>query len=302
MSASNNKIPFSTTVRKIRKIMRKPQENQTSFPAVNFVPCDLKIWIGKDSDFFRRSFCHHRMILKIILAGSASTNIDGVRYHLKPSDAVLYFPMQTHSTETDEDGVFEYLAISFVAGTGEYEALDVLKNRIFHPDPENSYLPDLLSAWSENRQVRAAFLLAELLSFAVSRFAVKSPNSGGEFGDMAEYIRKNCHGELSVKKIASEFDISPQSVRRIFRRNITGLTPAALIRQQKMILAEELLRRTVFSLQEIARQCGFATAFSFSRAFSRAYGMPPAQYRREHSAGDVKRKKSDSRETTPDSD
>ena len=282
MSETNNKIPFSTIRREIRKIMRKPRAENSSFPAVKFMPCDLKIWTGKDSDFFIRSFCHHRMILKIILAGNASTNIDGVRYRLKPSDAVLYFPMQTHSTETDEDGVFEYLAITFVAGMGNYDVLDVLKNRVFHPDPENSFLLELLKAWNENRQVRAVCLLSELLSFSVSRFAVKANPSGGEFGEMAEYIRKNCHGELSVKKIASEFDISPQSVRRIFHRNITGLTPAALIRQQKMILAEELLRRTEFSLQEIAEQCGFATAFSFSRAFRREYGVPPALYRKKH--------------------
>ena len=281
MSDSNNKIPFSTTRLRIRKIMRQPPENKISFPAADFIPCDLKIWLGKDSDFFLRSFCHHRMILKIILSGSASTNIDGVRYRLKPSDAVLYFPMQTHSTETDDDGIFEYLAISFVAGMGSYEALDVLKNRVFHPDMENRFLLELLEAWHENRQARAAFLLAELLSFAVFRLSAQVPASGGDFGDMAEYIRKNCNGDISVKKIASEFDISPQSVRRIFRRNITGLTPAALIRQQKMILAEELLRRTEFSLKKIAEQCGFATAFSFSRAFRRAYGMPPALYRKK---------------------
>ena len=281
MPETNNKIPFSTTRLRIRKIMRKPQGNKASFPAADFLPCDLKIWIGKDSDFFLRSFCHHRMILKIILAGNASTNIDGVRYRLKPSDAVLYFPMQTHSTETDESGVFEYLAITFVAGRGSYETLDVLKNRVFDPDPGNSCLTDLLEAWIENRQVRAEFLLAELLSGAVSRLAVKADLPDCEFGDMAEFIRKNCQGELSVKKIASEFDISTQSVRRIFRRNITGLTPAALIRRQKMILAEELLCKTDFSLQEIAEQCGFATAFSFSRAFRRAYGTPPASYRKK---------------------
>ena len=282
MSEANNKIPFSTTRKEICKIMRKPQQKQSSFPVIDFMPCDLKIWIGKDSDFFNRSFCHHRMILKIILAGSASTNIDGIRYRLKPSDVVIYFPMQTHSTETDEDGVFEYLAISFVAGMGNYEALDVLKNRVFDPDPENCYLLEILKSWNENRQAHANYLLAELLSAAVARFAVSATVSGGEFGNMAEYIRKNCNNELSVKKIASEFNISPQSVRRIFHRNITGFTPAALIRQQKMILAEELLRRTDFSLQEIAEQCGFATAFSFSRAFRREYGIPPASYRKKH--------------------
>ena len=131
MSEANNKIPFSTTRREIRKLMRKTPPKEPSFPAVKFMPCDIKIWTGKDSDFFNRSFCHHRMILKIILAGNASTNIDGVRYYLTPADAVLYFPMQTHSTETPDNGVFEYLAISFVAGMGSYEALDALKNRVF---------------------------------------------------------------------------------------------------------------------------------------------------------------------------
>ncbi|MBO7146715.1 MAG: helix-turn-helix transcriptional regulator [Lentisphaeria bacterium] len=280
MPESNNKIPFSTIRREIRKIMHKPLKKSHSFPAVEFMPCDLKIWIGCDSDFFHRSFCHHRMILKIILAGKASTNIDGIRYNLKPADAVLYFPMQTHSTETIDSGEFEYLAISFIAGMGHYEALNTLKNRVFSPDPENSFLLDLLKAWNKNQKMHAACLLAELLSRAVSEIDGETSGNGGKFGDMAEYIRKNCSGTLSVKKIASEFDISPQSVRRIFHRNISGLTPGGLIRQQKMILAEELLRRTNLSLQEIAQQCGFSTPFSFSRAFRRQYGIPPSLYRK----------------------
>ena len=283
MSEKNNKIPFSTTRREIRKLMQKTQKKNPSFPAIKFMPCDIKIWIGKDSDFFKRSFCHHRMILKIILSGKASTNIDGVRYYLKPTDAVLYFPMQTHSTETPDNGVFEYLAISFVAGMGSYETLDVLKNRVFSPDPENKFLLELLCAWKDNNRMHSEYLLAELLSAAVARHAEKTNYNGGEFGEIAEYIRKNCQGELSVKQIASQFDISPQSVRRIFQKNITGLTPAALIRQQKMILAEELLRRTELPLSEIAKRCGYATEFSFSRAFKREYNAPPILYRKKYS-------------------
>lgn len=283
MSKENNKIPFPSIRREIRQLMRKmPRQELSSFPAVKFMPCNIKIWTGKDSDFFNRSFCHHRMILKIILAGNASTNIDGVRYYLHPADAVLYFPMQTHSTETPDNGVFEYLAISFVAGMESYEALDVLKNRVFSPDPENKFLLELLRAWNDDSRMHAEYLLAELLSSAVAKFAVNANYNGGEFGNIAEYIRKNCQGELSVKKIASEFDISPQSVRRIFQKNISGLTPAALIRQQKMFLAEELLRRTELSLREIAQRCGFATEFSFSRAFKREYGQPPILYRKKH--------------------
>lgn len=261
--------------------MNKPALEKEPLPFLEFMPCDLNIWIGHDSDFTHRAFCHHRMILKMILAGNATTSIDGIRYRLFPSDAVLYFPMQTHSTETGEDGIFEYLAITFVAGMGRYDVLNGLKNRVFSPDPENRFLPEMIQAWKEGRRMHAALLLAELLADALSRFSGDIESKGGNFGEIAAYIRKNCSGELSVKKIASKFDISPQTVRRIFQHNINGLTPGSLIRQHRLILAEELLRRTGLPLETIAVKCGFATAFSFSRAFRRRYGIPPSQYRKQ---------------------
>jgi AraC family transcriptional regulator len=60
------------------------------------------------------------------------------------------------------------------------------------------------------------------------------------------------------------------------------LTPGGLIRQQRLIAAKELLRRTDLSLQEIALKCGFSTAFSFSRSFRKQYGIPPSVYRSEN--------------------
>ena len=261
--------------------MARPQKTGRTFPPADFLPRDIEIWIDHDSDFFHRAFCHHRMILKIILDGKATTCIDGIRYRLLPSDAVLYFPMQIHSTETEDDGIFEYLAISFVAGMGRYEALNILKNRVFSPDPDNLFLPELIRAWTENRQAHAAYLLAELLSSAAASVTAESAGSGGRFAEIVEFIQKNCGGTLSVKNIAAKFQVSPQSVRRIFRDNITGLTPGGLVRQQRMILAEEMLRRTDLPLAEIAVRCGFANAFSFSRSFRREYGIPPAAYRKQ---------------------
>ena len=284
MTETNTKIPFSTMRREIRKIMKNPPSKNETFPVIDFMPSNIKIWIGHDSDHFKRSFCHHRMILKIILTGNASTNIEGIRYKLTPGDAVVYFPMQTHSTEITDNKLFEYLAISFIDDKGRYDQLELLKNRVFTPDPENLFLIEMVKAWNENHQMRVACLLAELLSYNVSRLSQVAINPIGEFSDITEYIQKNYKGELSVKKIAAQFDISPQSVRRIFQRNITGLTPSLLIRQQKMFLAEELLRRTNLTLADIAKQCGFASEFSFSRAFKRAYDMPPILYRKTHSS------------------
>ena len=161
------------------------------------------------------------------------------------------------------------------------QALNALKNRVFTPDPDNHFLPELILSWKENRQAHSAYLLAELLSCAVDSITAEPVDLGGRFAEIVDFIQKNCCGTLSVKNIAAKFDVSQQSIRRIFRSNITGLTPGGLVRQQRMILAEEMLQRTDLTLAEIAKKCGFANAFSFSRAFHREYEIPPSVYRKQ---------------------
>ena len=41
---------------------------------------------------------YRRMILKTILRGDVTTNIDGLRFPMSPGDSVLFFPFQFHST------------------------------------------------------------------------------------------------------------------------------------------------------------------------------------------------------------
>ena len=200
MTETNTKIPFSTMRREIRKIMKNPPSKNETFPVIDFMPSNIKIWIGHDSDHFKRSFCHHRMILKIILTGNASTNIEGIRYKLTPGDAVVYFPMQTHSTEITEDKFFQYLAISFIDDKGRYDLLNPLKNRVFNPDPENRFLIDIVKAWKENNLMRANCLVAELLSFNVSRYSKLLETSSSEFCGITEYIQNNYSNQKSAEQ------------------------------------------------------------------------------------------------------
>lgn len=46
---------------------------------------------------------------------------------------------------------------------------------------------------------------------------------------------------------------------------------------------EAKCKRTTLTLAEIAKQCGFSSEFSLSRAFKRAYNMPPILYRKTYS-------------------
>jgi len=52
----------------------------------------------------------------------------------------------------------------------------------------------------------------------------------------------------------------------------------------RMALAKDLLRRNAGGVGEIAQRVGYSSASTFSVAFTRHVGRPPAQYAREEQA------------------
>lgn len=74
------------------------------------------------------------------------------------------------------------------------------------------------------------------------------------------------------------------SERTLFRRlSDEGLTYQGLLQRAQQSLAEELLSREECSIAEIAFLTGFSEQSTFSRAFKRWVGQPPASFRRNAS-------------------
>jgi AraC-like DNA-binding protein len=86
---------------------------------------------------------------------------------------------------------------------------------------------------------------------------------------------------LSAQALADEAGVSLRTLHRAFAAQ--GSTFAGTLRQMRLARARELLRRPQLahvSVAEIGRRCGFADASHFARAFQRAMGLCPAQWRR----------------------
>ena len=61
---------------------------------------------------------------------------------------------------------------------------------------------------------------------------------------------------------------------------IADLETMAYLTRWRLHLAARLLASTSQNVGEIAPQAGYASEAAFNRAFKRAYGAPPADYRR----------------------
>lgn len=84
--------------------------------------------------------------------------------------------------------------------------------------------------------------------------------------------------EISVDDMAVELGLSRRQLYR-FSKQVTGYTPAQLIKEVKLQKAFELLvSGTVYKLDDVARQVGFDHTSYFSKQFFERFGKRPSEF------------------------
>jgi AraC-like DNA-binding protein len=86
-------------------------------------------------------------------------------------------------------------------------------------------------------------------------------------------------GRYGVDEIASELNMGTQTFRRRLMK-VTGDSPKAFISAIQMERAAKLLTMSPdMPISQVAMRCGYEEATSFTRAFRKAYGVSPSQYK-----------------------
>lgn len=84
---------------------------------------------------------------------------------------------------------------------------------------------------------------------------------------------------FTVPELAKLAGASRANFARLFSA-ATGKSPMRFLTELRLRLAAYQLVTTPLPLARIARNAGYASEFSLSRAFKRHYGFGPAHYRR----------------------
>ncbi len=90
--------------------------------------------------------------------------------------------------------------------------------------------------------------------------------------------KATAHNTLSIEALASDMCISRGQLNRRVKA-ITGVTTQQYVLHLRLEQGRQLLENTQLPVSEIGYQCGFEDATSFSRAFKRAFGLSPTQFR-----------------------
>ncbi|EGX55111.1 transcriptional regulator [Streptomyces zinciresistens K42] len=97
--------------------------------------------------------------------------------------------------------------------------------------------------------------------------------------EVQRWISEHPGDDLGVEALAARASLSPRHFARAFRTE-TGMTPGRYVERVRLEHARRLLEDTPDGVEEISRASGYGTPEAMRRAFVRALGAAPAEYRR----------------------
>jgi AraC-like DNA-binding protein len=244
---------------------------------------------------------HHRFVLMVPLEKARRIHVEGRDYMLAPGQVYLVFPHQFHYYLDTGAGAWNWLFITFECG--QAGKIEPLRNspRILEGVTLEMLGKMIRSHLDAPPGPRRNFELVFNLSRLLQRLLEAREASCAATGDdtplekthgeillaINAYVRANLDKTLTVNGIAHHTGYSANHFRAIFRKQL-GVNLGAYIRNSRMSTAAAMLNRPEpDSIGNIAKACGFASIYAFSRAFKAAMGMPPTAYHNSLKTGKI---------------
>ncbi len=226
---------------------------------------------------------HHRFVLICALRTAVTVCVDDQAIRLKAGSGLLVFPFQFHHYTQPDREELSWLFVTFELA--EADALVALRYRPFDLTPPlRGLVADLVAAYETERTNEMPVLLLALLLARLRRLKTAAPTAGAGGPPVpglmvrVNQLAQRSPSPLGISEIARSLGISPSHLRARFRASC-GVSIGRHLRRLRLEQACGLLRLGPQRVSEIAEQCGFASIYSFSRAFRMAYGVPPLAYR-----------------------
>jgi len=140
---------------------------------------------------------------------------------------------------------------------------------------------EMLKAVSlQNIKVQASSLNPQLSTIEMQeQFSMSDTIDQQLLTSIEQYVQQNMNrGTINLDDMASAMGMS---MKPFFQkvREITGKTPAEVVRDLRLKHACILLQRTNINMSELATHVGFATGEHFINMFKERFGISPSEYR-----------------------
>jgi len=149
-------------------------------------------------------------------------------------------------------------------------------DRLVQKDPSDHREPRRLDAF----ELHAIILQRQIEAMLSRRVNGELNDEAVALASLWSRVLDRPRGPWDTATLASAIGVSRSSLYRMVKRQ-HGSSPARMVERLRIDEACRLLRESGHSIEIIADQVGYASAFSFSATFKRIVGMPPSRFRQE---------------------
>ncbi len=247
---------------------------------------------------------HPELEINFIVEGCGKYVVDDKSYDFKSGDVLFVRANVPHcipSMESDE-------VLAFVIRINWYYmwniCADYIETARIHTlitsgVPINSYFPKESGVGKKIEEIRELFRdendatrfeikrqilnLLIIISDSVADTSTpendqKAPAHIAEIQRAVNFINENLSKHITLDDIAHAASMSRSYVSSYFKL-VTGVSPYEYLLTARVEKAIGLLKKTEFSVTEIAQKCGFGSLSSFNKTFRRSIGVTPREYR-----------------------
>jgi len=229
-------------------------------------------------------------LFQYTVSGFGNIDINGKIHRVEPGSAFMVEIPSTHRyylpTDSEE---WEFYFILFRPKKIEQEWQEVVKmlGRITRIQEDSSPIHFLKSTYlaAVKNQITDGFRASSI----VYQFVMELYRYGKGYEQVAErwpekitlaarILTDEYHSLQSLEEIAGRVQLSKYHFSRLFKKH-TGISPMEFVTKVRMEKAITLLRTTDYTIEEIAKQIGYASSSYFIKVFHSWVGFSPGEFR-----------------------
>lgn len=244
----------------------------------------------KESHIARRKNLESYLVV-LVLSGSGTLMYDGKAYPLQKGSCFFIDCMRPYYHQSSESDPWELIWVHFNGSTSReyYQYFSSNSTPAFSPHSFQELHEKLESLLDVNThsdlsaEIASSRLIVDILSILLQDITNSREEKRPSYLKMAEvrkYLDEHYTEKFSLEELSERFFISKYHLSREFR-NCYGITPSHYVIAKRITYAKKLLRFSDFSLEEIARSCGFYDPSYLNKQFKKSEGISASDFRKK---------------------
>jgi len=241
-------------------------------------------------------YCYHDFIeIELFCEGGGIHHLNSIPYQVQRGYFYLLMPGDYHYYSLDESVHFRLYNIKLDAALPAPAILSALTDL---PKPYAVYLEGSAfetvlreveclhgavreygdgNLYTRNIAERIIILLIQQMQVGLHRAEEHLPAS---IRAIVDYVNQHYRESITSDDMGVLTGLTPHYFSSYFKKQ-TGIVFCDYVNRVRLFHAKDLLDTTALSMKEIAHAVGFESQGYFTRMFTKQFGIPPTQYRKE---------------------